>query len=107
LGASAFIPHEQAAANANFAGLSATIEEFAKTHKATTDRTTRMQNATRFFQQLKDASLKNIEGYSEVHFSGYFSIQFKDQLNRLKQFHDWFNGTTMAPYRGSDAEWQP
>jgi hypothetical protein len=99
LGASAFIPHEQAAANANFAGLSATIEEFAKTHKATTDRTTRMQNATRFFQQLKDASLKNIEGYSEVHFSGYFSIQFKDQLNRLKQFHDWFNGTTMAPYR--------
>ena len=59
------------------------------------DSTRNRDNVVSLFNALKTATVEDIRGYKEEHFSGYFAEQFKQQLEERRSLYEYLDKTVV------------
>jgi hypothetical protein len=98
-GADRFVSKEDARQYPAFAALSKAIDGFAKENVPGTSPAAKSEAAKNLFAEIKSLVADDTHGLAENQFSGYYSLQLKESLERYKEFNDWYDGTSLAPFR--------
>lgn len=100
-GSGNFVSKEQAEKNPGFAAVAAAIDGFVKKNAAAEQDEEKKKNVSVLFGSLKTAAMDQTGGLEEGDFSGFFAVQFKEQMTRRSAFFERFDGAVLAAYRDS------
>jgi hypothetical protein len=99
LGSSSFLFRLLSARSPTLGALASAIDDFAARHTAATTEADKAKNAEAFFDQLKKLISEQMQGLTDDQFTGFYAVQFHEQLERNKTIVDWLDDKSMPAFR--------